>query len=131
MLMEVYDFFTLLNRARYPYSKLKAPNVQGTIDALELCSIGRAKAFVFISSTSVLDNEYYVQLSDRLCSEGKLGIAESDTLEGSGTDLGKSHHMSWKPCLTEVGIGYGQVKWVSEYLTREAGRRGLRGAIVR
>lgn len=35
------------------------------------------------------------------------------------------------PGLTGTGIGYGQVKWVSEYLTREAGRRGLRGAIVR
>jgi len=33
--------------------------------------------------------------------------------------------------LIESDIGYGQVKWVSEYLVREAGRRGLRGAIVR
>jgi L-aminoadipate-semialdehyde dehydrogenase len=30
-----------------------------------------------------------------------------------------------------IDIGYGQSKWVSEYLTREAGRRGLKGAIVR
>lgn len=100
----------------YPYSKLKAPNVQGTIDAMELCAVGRPKTFVFVSSTSVLDNDYYVQLSDRLCSEGKAGIPESDDLEGSSTGL---------------NIGYGQVKWVGEYLTREAGRRGLRGAVVR
>lgn len=100
----------------YPYSKLKGPNVQGTIDAMGLCAIGKPKSFVFVSSTSVLDNDYYVQLSDRLCSEGKAGISESDDLEGSRTGL---------------NIGYGQVKWVSEYLTREAGRRGLRGAIVR
>ena len=100
----------------YPYSKLRGPNVQGTIDALKLCATGRPKVFVFVSSTAVLDNDHYVQLSDRLCSAGKAGIAESDDLEGSSTGL---------------GIGYGQVKWVSEYLTREAGARGLRGAIVR
>lgn len=100
----------------FPYSKLKAPNVQGTIDAMGLCAVGRPKTFIFISSTSVLDNDYYVQLSDRLCGEGKVGIPESDDLEGSSTGLSN---------------GYGQVKWVSEYLTREAGRRGLRGAIVR
>lgn len=100
----------------FPYSKLKAPNVQGTIDAMDLCAVGRPKTFVFISSTSVLDNDYYVQLSDRLCSEGKAGIPESDDLEGSSTGLSN---------------GYGQSKWVSEHLTREAGRRGLRGAIVR
>lgn len=100
----------------FPYSKLKAPNVQGTIDAMDLCAIGRPKTFVFVSSTSVLDNDYYVQLSDRLCGEGKAGIPESDDLEGSSTGLSN---------------GYGQSKWVSEYLAREAGRRGLRGAIVR
>ena len=100
----------------FPYSKLKAPNVQGTIDAMDLCAIGRPKTFVFISSTSVLDNDYYVQLSDRLCGEGKAGIPENDDLEGSKTGLSN---------------GYGQSKWASEYLTREAGRRGLRGAIVR
>ena len=100
----------------FPYSKLKAPNVQGTIDAMNLCAIGKPKTFVFVSSTSVLDNDYYVQLSDRLCGEGKVGIPESDDLEGSSAGLSN---------------GYGQVKWVSEFLTREAGRRGLRGAIVR
>ncbi len=100
----------------YPYSKLQAPNVQGTVDAIKLCAAGKPKTFIFVSSTSVLDNDYYVQLSDRLCSEGKAGIPETDDLEGSSTGL---------------TVGYGQVKWVSEYLTREAGRRGLRGAIIR
>ncbi|MCJ1466777.1 large subunit of alpha-aminoadipate reductase [Pseudocyphellaria aurata] len=100
----------------YPYSKLKGPNVQGTLDALEFCAIGRPKTFVFVSSTAVLDHGHYVQLSDRLRADGEAGIPESDDLKGSSTGL---------------GIGYGQVKWVSEYLTREAGRRGLRGAIVR
>ncbi|KAK2935897.1 AMP-dependent synthetase/ligase [Fusarium oxysporum f. sp. vasinfectum] len=35
------------------------------------------------------------------------------------------------PNRTGLGTGYGQTKWVSEQLVREAGRRGLRGAIVR
>lgn len=73
---------------RYPYSKLKAPNVQGTIDALSLCAAGRPKSFVFVSSTSVLDNDYYVNLSDRLSMEGRPGIPESDDLDGSSTGLG-------------------------------------------
>ncbi|KAH7140234.1 male sterility protein-domain-containing protein [Dactylonectria estremocensis] len=30
-----------------------------------------------------------------------------------------------------LGTGYGQTKWVSERLVREAGKRGLRGAVVR
>lgn len=37
----------------------------------------------------MLDNNYYVQLSDRLTSEGKLGIPESDDLNGSSTGLGR------------------------------------------
>lgn len=79
---------SLLTLFSYPYSKLKAPNVQGTIDALKLCSVGQPKIFVFVSSTSVLDNEHYIQLSDRLCNEGKAGVPENDDLEGSSTGLG-------------------------------------------
>ncbi len=74
---------------RYPYSTLKAPNVQGTIDALELCALGRAKTFVFVSSTAVLDNDHYVRLSDHLCNEGKAGVPEDDDLEGSSVGLGE------------------------------------------
>ena len=78
------------HRARFPYSKLKAPNVLGTLDAIKFCAFGRSKTFIFVSSTSVLDSEHYVQLSDRLCSEGKEGIPETDDLEGSSTGLGRS-----------------------------------------
>lgn len=80
----------LLMHFRYPYSTLKAPNVQGTIDALELCAVGRPKIFLFVSSTAVLDNDYYVRLSDRLCNEGKAGVPEGDDLEGSCKGLGNS-----------------------------------------
>ncbi|KAH0543946.1 large subunit of alpha-aminoadipate reductase [Glutinoglossum americanum] len=100
----------------YPYSNLKPSNVQGTIDALELCAAGRPKQFVFVSSTSVLDTDAFVEKSNRIVRAGGKGISESDDLESSSHGL---------------GTGYGQTKWVGEYLVREAGRRGLRGAIVR
>ncbi|KAL8714422.1 MAG: hypothetical protein Q9220_001755 [cf. Caloplaca sp. 1 TL-2023] len=92
-------------------SKLKPANVLSTVTAMNLCAVGKPKAFAFVSSTSVLDTNHYVQMSD-------VGtpVPESDDLSGSSKGL---------------GTGYGQSKWVSEYLVREAGRRGLRGAIVR
>jgi nucleoside-diphosphate-sugar epimerase len=48
--------------------------------------------------------------------EGKGGVSEGDTLEGSRTGL---------------KTGYGQSKWVSEKLLFEAGKRGLCGYVVR
>lgn len=100
----------------FPYSQLRAPNVLGTISALRLCTAGKPKTFTFVSSTSVLDTEHYVRLSDTLLAQGKEGISELDDLSGSRTGL---------------GTGYGQSKWVSEYICREAGRRGLLGCVVR
>ncbi|MCJ1434693.1 large subunit of alpha-aminoadipate reductase [Xylographa pallens] len=94
-----------------PYEQLKASNVISTLDAMELCASAKPKAFTFVSSTSVLDTDYYVKMS-----EGETPVPEEDSLEGSRKGL---------------GTGYGQSKWVSEYLVREAGRRGLRGNIVR
>ena len=94
-----------------PYEQLKASNVISTLDAMDLCVSAKPKAFTFVSSTSVLDTECYVKMS-----EGGTLVPEEDSLEGS---------------RKELGTGYGQSKWVSEYLVREAGRRGLRGTIVR
>ena len=99
-----------------PYSKLKASNVLGTVHALHLCAIGKPKIFAFVSSTSVLDTEYYVKLSEKIIAAGGHGVPESDDLGGSKTGL---------------GTGYGQSKWVGEYLVKEAGRRGLVGTIIR
>ncbi|CCX30155.1 Similar to L-aminoadipate-semialdehyde dehydrogenase; acc. no. P40976 [Pyronema omphalodes CBS 100304] len=100
----------------YPYSKLKGANVKGTIDALALCTEGKPKSFAFVSSTSVLDTDHYVKLSDTILEAGGAGVPESDDLEGSATGL---------------GTGYGQSKWVGEFLVREAGKRGLDGCIIR
>ncbi|KAH8601045.1 L-aminoadipate-semialdehyde dehydrogenase large subunit [Bisporella sp. PMI_857] len=96
----------------YPYSNLKPANVQGTLDILALCAAGKPKLLSFVSSTSVLDTPYFVELS----AKGGSGVTEDDDLSGSATGL---------------GTGYGQSKWVAEYLVRAAGSRGLRGTIVR
>lgn len=95
----------------YPYSNLKPANVLGTIDILALCAAGIPKTLSFVSSTSVLDTDHFVKHSQA----GNL-LSESDDLAGSATGL---------------GTGYGQSKWVAEYLIRAAGQRGLRGTVVR
>ncbi|KAL6306085.1 alpha-aminoadipate reductase Lys1p [Sparassis latifolia] len=101
----------------YPYEKLRSANVLGTLIAVDLAATGKPKAFVFVSSTSDIDTEYYVQLSESSHDQSSLGgVPESDDLEGARTSL---------------KTGYGQSKWVSEKLLFEAGRRGLRGHIVR
>ncbi|VDB95640.1 unnamed protein product [Peniophora sp. CBMAI 1063] len=96
----------------YPYEKLRAVNVLGTLTAVELAATGTPKLLSFVSSTSALDTEHYVRLADTL----QAGVPESDDLEGARHTL---------------KTGYGQSKWVAEKLLFECGRRGLRGAIVR
>lgn len=100
----------------YPYSKLRDANVIGTINVLNLAATGKAKFFSFVSSTSTLDSQEFFEYSDKLSSEGKGGILESDDLQKSAYGLGS---------------GYGQSKWAAEYIIRRAGDRGLRGSIVR
>uniref|UniRef100_A0A0B7JZA4 Alpha-aminoadipate reductase n=1 Tax=Bionectria ochroleuca TaxID=29856 RepID=A0A0B7JZA4_BIOOC len=95
-----------------PYSSLRAANVLSTLACVQLCAVGKPKRFAFVSSTSTLDTDYYVNLSNK---DGKA-VMEADDLEGSRKGL---------------ATGYGQSKWASEYLVREAGRRGLVGAVIR
>jgi L-aminoadipate-semialdehyde dehydrogenase len=83
---------------------------------MSLCQHGKPKRFVFISSTSVLDSDHYVRLSDAILAKGGEGVLESDDLYGSQISL---------------PTGYGQTKWVSEQLVMEAGRRGLQSSIIR
>ena len=87
-----------------------------TVNVLNLAAAGKPKFFSFVSSTSTLDTDHFFSLSDKLVSEGKSGILESDDLSGSATGL--------------TG-GYGQSKWAAEYIIRRAGDRGLRGCIIR
>lgn len=98
------------------WQDMLAANVTSTLEAMRLCNEGKPKLFTFVSSTSVLDTDYYVKLSETQLSTGQGAVPESDDLEGSAVGL---------------GTGYGQTKWISEQLVREAGRRGLRGSVVR
>ncbi|KAG6861299.1 hypothetical protein C0995_001854 [Termitomyces sp. Mi166 len=102
----------------YPYEKLRAANVLATLTAITLASTGKPKNMVFVSSTSAIDTDHYVQLSESL-THGRSpysGVPETDDLEGARSSL---------------KTGYGQTKWVSEKLLFEAGKRGLSGHIVR
>ena len=92
----------------YTYTTLKPTNVHSTLACLALCSTGKPKHMTFISSTAVLDTAHYASLT--------TPIPESDPLDGSRKGL---------------STGYAQSKYVSEYLMREAGSRGLRGSIIR
>ncbi|KAG5349365.1 putative NRPS-like protein biosynthetic cluster [Termitomyces sp. Mn162] len=102
----------------YPYEKLRAANVIATLTAIALASTGKPKNMVFVSSTSAIDTDHYVQLSESLsCGRSPYsGVPENDDLEGARSSL---------------KTGYGQTKWVSEKLLFEAGKRGLNGHIVR
>ncbi|KAF9493073.1 large subunit of L-aminoadipate-semialdehyde dehydrogenase [Pleurotus eryngii] len=101
----------------YPYERLRSANVLSTLAVLELTATRKPKQVVFVSSTSALDTEHYVRLSDSLVGRSNYkGVPESDDLEGARLTL---------------KTGYGQTKWVSERLLFEAGRRGLSGHIVR
>lgn len=98
------------------YADMVAPNVLSTIEAMKICNVGRPKLFSFVSSTAVLDTDHYFNLSEQSTRTGQGSIMEDDDMQGSRTGL---------------GTGYGQTKWVSEQLIREAGRRGLQGTIIR
>ncbi|CAO2651210.1 Nn.00g095070.m01.CDS01 [Neocucurbitaria sp. VM-36] len=99
-----------------PYSRLRGANVVSTMTALAMCAVGKPKNFGLVSSTSVLDTDYFVKLSEKSLAEGGTGVPEADDLEGARKGL---------------GTGYGQSKWAAEYLTRQAGKKGLSGCVIR
>ncbi|OUM63426.1 hypothetical protein PIROE2DRAFT_20668 [Piromyces sp. E2] len=96
----------------YPYTQLKAINVLSTVQCLKMSTTDKLKPFYFVSSTSVLDTDYYVQLA----AFEKGAVMESDDLEGSRTGLSN---------------GYGQSKWVSEKLIFKARERGVPACVIR
>ncbi|KAJ2919007.1 hypothetical protein MD484_g1421, partial [Candolleomyces efflorescens] len=102
----------------YPYEKLRSANVLSTLSIIKLATIGKPKNVAFVSSTSALDTEHFVQLGERMVNSSSdyNGVPEDDDLEGARNTL---------------KTGYGQSKWVSEKLLFEAGKRGLKGHIVR
>ncbi|RSL40316.1 hypothetical protein CEP53_013446 [Fusarium sp. AF-6] len=97
------------------YGQMMRPDVLSTIDAMKFCNEGKPKLFSFVLSTSTLDTDYYFKLSHEQTATGRGAVLQADDMQGSRVGL---------------DTGYGQTKWVSEQLVREAGR-GLRGAVVR
>lgn len=79
------------------YEQMMRSNVLSTIDAMRLCNEGKAKLFSFVSSTSTLDTDHYISLSDEQTATGRGAVLEADDMEGSAVGL---------------GTGYGQTKWV-------------------
>jgi L-2-aminoadipate reductase len=77
------------------YQDMMTSNVISTMDAMKLCNEGKPKLFTFVSSTSVLDTDHYIKLSEKQTSTGEAAILEDDDMEGSRTGL---------------GTGYGQTK---------------------
>ncbi|KAF2433270.1 L-aminoadipate-semialdehyde dehydrogenase large subunit [Tothia fuscella] len=94
----------------HDYSRLRASNVLSTVELLNICASGKPKDMIFISSTSVLDTDYFLRDSE------EEPLSEGDELRDSEKGL---------------PTGYGQSKWVCEALMRDASQRGLRGATVR
>ncbi|MCB0063659.1 MAG: thioester reductase domain-containing protein [Caldilineaceae bacterium] len=91
--------------AVYPYARLKAANVDGTVTLLQLAGLHHTKPLHFVSSLAIFMSRAYVNQT----------IRESD-------------FPAWESNLQG---GYRQSKWVAEALIREAQRRGLPGGIYR
>ncbi|KAG0028288.1 large subunit of alpha-aminoadipate reductase [Podila clonocystis] len=100
----------------YPYPKMRAANVLGTLQGLKMASTYHTKSFHFVSSTSVLDTAHYGELSDALADTAHRGVPETDDLEGARYGLRS---------------GYGQSKWVAEKLIMAANANGLPATIIR
>ncbi|ORX83873.1 thioester reductase, partial [Anaeromyces robustus] len=91
----------------YPYEKMKNVNVLSTVQCLKMATTYHLKPFYFVSSISVVSNEYYLKNGP---------VMENDDLEGARTSLDS---------------GYGQSKWVSEKLIFKAIERGVPACIIR
>ncbi|HEX5759075.1 MAG TPA: thioester reductase domain-containing protein [Thermoanaerobaculia bacterium] len=92
----------------YPYKLLKPANVLGTVEALRLAALGRAKPLHFISSIAATPEGDYGFREHPVVYEDE----DSDSVEG-------------------LFGGYGETKWVCERLLRIARSRGLPAAIYR
>jgi thioester reductase-like protein len=90
-----------------PYDKLKAANVDGTRQLLQLAVDGRAKVFHHVSSDAVFDAYGYHRQSTIYEDEP---LAHSETLYGGG---------------------YAETKWVADRLVANARAAGLRAYIHR
>eukprot|EP01060_Flectonema_neradi_P030978 TRINITY_DN459_c1_g3_i1.p1 TRINITY_DN459_c1_g3~~TRINITY_DN459_c1_g3_i1.p1 ORF type:complete len:1599 (+),score=322.31 TRINITY_DN459_c1_g3_i1:70-4866(+) len=83
----------------FPYEKMKAANVDGTVEVLKLCCTKKLKVLSFISTTNVYEAEY-----------SKHKIIKEDVELETGRGL--------------TG-GYTQSKWVADKLVMNAAKKGL------
>lgn len=90
----------------FPYSAMRAANVEGTLQVLALAAEGRPKHLHHVSTVAVFESEGYAEAEE---------VAEDADLDRS----------------TGLWDGYPQSKWVSERLVQEAARRGLSASIYR
>lgn len=70
------------------YEQMMRSNVLSTIDAMKLCNEGKPKLFSFVSSTSTLDTDHCVNLSDKQTATGCGAVLEADDMQGSRVGLG-------------------------------------------
>ncbi|KAN0063093.1 large subunit of alpha-aminoadipate reductase [Thecaphora frezii] len=111
----------------YPYSKLRAANVSSTVNAIKFCNAGsKAKTLTFVSSTSAVDSEHHIRMSDAIVHQRDAIVAE----DGSPY-LGIPETDDMETNLKGLKSGYGQSKLVSEKLIMLAAFRGLKASIVR
>lgn len=90
----------------YPYTALRAANVQGTKEVLKLASQNKVKPVHFISTLDVFQSAYYKDMEV---------ILEADDLTGG----------------EGLSDGYAQSKWVAEKLVMAARSRGIPTCIYR
>lgn len=101
----IYHSAGSLNMA-FPYSRLKATNITGTVEVLRLAGAVRTKPVHFLSSLVVFFTDAHT--NDEL-------LRESDEPR----------------CHATLKGGYGKSKWVADRLVAAAGRRGLPVSIYR
>ncbi len=90
----------------YPYKFLKKPNVDGTVEVLELASRKKIKPFFFISTMGVFESSGYKR--------GHM-IHETSTL----------------PDPDGLFYGYSQSKWVADAIVSKAAKKGIPVSIFR
>lgn len=100
----IYHNGALVN-AMYPYARLRASNVGGTVEVLKLAGMHHTKPVNFVSTLAVFFSDVYV---DQIVLESDYATVDAG-LQG----------------------GYKQSKWVAEALIREARARGLPAIIHR
>lgn len=115
----------------YPYKSLRAPNVLSTLACIQFCASGKPKTLTFVSSTSALDSDHYVRLSDSIIQSTSANDSTPSSTDNSNVLAGVPETDDLLGSAHGLNVGYGQSKYVSERLIMVSAARGLRASIVR